>query len=91
MKEKNCEYLLKRTKKRLNKIIKQSDKQQLLLIELNEEIEAKKQELKKLYDYDKRQQLIAKKKLDNNIINDLEDSTKIIYYNVPRKKNQKIC
>jgi len=79
MKEHNCEYLLKRTTNRLNKIIKQSDKQQLLLIELNEEIEAKKQELKKLYEYDKQQQLIAKKKLDNNIINDLEDSTKIIY------------
>ena len=79
MKEQECEKLLKRTQKRLDKIIKQSDKQQILLMKLNEQLDLKEKELRKLYDYDKQQQLIAKNKLDNNIVNDLKDSTKIIY------------
>ena len=79
MKEKNCEYLLKRTKNRLNKIIKQSDRQQILLMKLNEQLDSKEKELRKLYEYDKQQQLIAKKKLEATIINDLKKNTKVIY------------
>ena len=63
-----------RKSKRLDKIIKQSDKQQLLFISLNEQMTKQKEELDKLHEYDTEQQIVAKAKLDNTIINDLEDN-----------------
>ena len=74
-----CQALLKKNNQRLNKIIKQSDKQQLLLMKLNEKIKKQEEELRKIYEYDKQQQIIAKKKLDATIVNDLKSNTHIIY------------
>ena len=74
----------KRKVKRLDVIVKQSDKQQAQLLELNKEINEHKNKLSSLYEYDKQQQLIAKEKLDANIINDLvsdaDYDSKIIFH-----------
>lgn len=63
-----------RKSRRLDKIIKQSDKQQLLFISLNEKMTKQKEELDKLHEYDTEQQIIAKAKLDNAIIDDLKNN-----------------
>jgi len=77
--EKN-QKLLKKTNSRLEKIIKQSDRQQFTFVKLNEKIALQERELRELYDYDKQQQLIAKKKLESTTVNDLENSTNIIFH-----------
>jgi len=65
--------------KRLDRIIKQSDKQQLQLLKLNNKIEEQKAELTKLYNYDVQQQLTAKEKLESLIVNDVNNQTQIVF------------
>ena len=73
----------KRKSKRLDKIMKQSDKQQLQFMKMHETIRIQKDELDKIHNYDTQQQIIAKEKLDLAIVNDLENhkkfQSKIIY------------
>jgi len=73
----------KKKSKRLDRIIKQSDKQQLSLMNLNSLINDQKEELDKLHKYDIQQQVIAREKLDSAIVDDLKDfncfSSKVIY------------
>jgi len=74
--ENNLKKLLKDNEQksnRLEKIIKQSDKQQLLFISLNEQITKQKEELDRLHKYDVIQQTIAKEKFDKTIIDDLKN------------------
>lgn len=70
---------LTKDQKRLNRIIKQGDRQQRYLIELNDKVEEQKKELNRLYNYDISQQLFAKNKLESLIINDFKESTKTIF------------
>ena len=73
----------KKKSKRLDRIIKQSDKQQFSLMQLNTMITNQREELDKLHQYDTQQQIIAREKLDSAIVDDLKDvdcfSSKIIY------------
>ena len=85
--ENSLKKLLKdyeRKTKRLDKIIKLSDRQQLSLMDLNIEVTRQKEELKELYNYDTQQQISAKEKLDATIVNDLLNSkslkSSIIYH-----------
>jgi len=74
----NLESLVKeyqRKSRRLDKIIKQSDKQQRVQVELNDTIMAQKEQLDKLYNYNTQQENIAKQKLDLTIINTLKNDT----------------
>ena len=83
--------------KRLDKIIKQSDKQQFQLIKLNTIIEEQQKKLSELYDYNIFQQNIAKEKLESLIINDYQNFSKVIfkasdilsgdYYSIYKLKN----
>jgi len=68
-----------RKSKRIDKIIKQSDRQQLSLIELNHKIVEQKEELNRLYAYNIDQQNIAKEKLEATVVNELleEESVKV--------------
>ncbi len=71
----NLEALIKeykRKSRRLDKIIKQSDTQQRVQVELNDTIMEQKEQLDKLYKYNTQQENIAKKKLDLTITNALE-------------------
>ena len=70
----------KKKNKRLNRIIRQSDKQQREVINLNDklkitydELNNYKEELEKLYQYNVSQQYIAKQKVMANVSNDLEN------------------
>ena len=74
---KEAQRKYERKDKRLNKIIKQSDTQQLSLINLNEQINEQKDTLNKLYLYDKQQQLAAKEKIEATITDDLENSQEL--------------
>lgn len=62
-----------RKSKRLDKTMKHSDKQQLMLFKMHETISAQKNELDKIHQYDTQQQVIAKEKLDLAIVDDLEN------------------
>jgi len=82
----NLEALVKeykRKSKRLDRIIKQSDKQQRVQVELNDTIIEQKEQLDKLYQYNTQQENIAKEKLDLTISNALIDDenyrTDIVY------------
>ena len=65
--------------KRLDRIVQQSDKQQLKLLHLNEMIEEQQEKLQKLYTYNINQQLVAKEKLESLIVNDFENKTEIAF------------
>ena len=69
--------------RRLDKIMKQSDKQQLQFMKMHETIRIQKLELDKIHNYDTQQQIIAKEKLDLAIVSDLDNheefQAKIIY------------
>ena len=67
-----------RQSKRLDKILKQSDRQQLSLLHLNEKIKEQEKELRSLYDYDQQQQQIAKDKIDLTIVNELINSKDLV-------------
>ncbi|NPA56072.1 MAG: SpoIIE family protein phosphatase [Epsilonproteobacteria bacterium] len=82
MDPKEMEKLLRKYEKkfnRLDRIIKQSDKQQLQMYKLYNTIEEQKKEIERLYKYTIDQQLIAKSKLESLIVNDFEDQTDIIF------------
>ena len=70
----------KKKNKRLDRIVRQSDKQQREVMNLNEKLKVAYEELKKyqeklekIYKYNINQQLIAKQKVMANISNDLEN------------------
>jgi len=76
--------------KRLERIIRQSDRQQRELMDLNDKLETTynelyeyKAKLEKIHAYDVKQQKAAKQKILSNIVNDLENDstfeTKIIF------------
>ena len=65
---------LTKLNKRIDKIVKISDKQQKELMNLNEIIRHKEEKLRKIYDYEQLQQIIAKKKTSATIVNELENS-----------------
>jgi len=69
------EKKLEKTLKRLDRIINQSDRQQLSLINLNNTITFQSEKLDKLHKYDIQQQIIAREKLDSAIVDDLKNST----------------
>ncbi|NPA11372.1 MAG: SpoIIE family protein phosphatase [Epsilonproteobacteria bacterium] len=68
----SCQKKLKKLEKRMDRVLKQSDKQQLEVLKLYEQIE-------ELYNYNISQQEIAKTKLMSLLVNELADKTKIIF------------
>jgi len=70
--KKSYNYYQKQSK-RFDKIIKQSDKQQKKLLNLNEELSEQESKIRELYEYDFSQQMIAKNKVEMNIVNELVD------------------
>ena len=59
-----------RNERRLERIIKQSDKQQMDLLKLNKELDAYKDRLEAIHRYDVQQQKIARGKVEANIVVD---------------------
>ena len=72
-----CERKLKR----YEKILKQSDKQEKKILELYHQLEEKKEALKKIYEYEQKQQEIAKTKIEENLVVDVPNflNSKIIF------------
>ena len=78
---KDFEKLVKdysRQSKRFDKILKQSDKQQNLLLHLNEELAQKEKKIRELYEYDYSQQMIARYKVESGLINELQNDSKFL-------------
>jgi len=63
--------------KRTDKIFKQSDRQQHLLIELNNKILQQKEQLHELHTYNISQQNIGKEKLEATIVNDITNDSRL--------------
>ena len=67
--------IYKKKARRTDKIFKQSDRQQHILIELNNKISQQKEELHQLHSYNIEQQNIAKEKLETTIANEIEETS----------------
>ena len=59
--------------KRYEKIVKQSDKQEKKILELYNDLEEKEEALRKIYEYEREQQLVAKIKVEENLVVDVPD------------------
>jgi len=67
----------KRKNKRLDKIIKHSDTQHRMILQLNSELNRYKTKLEDIHDYNVQQQNIARKKVEASIVNELNNDNKI--------------